>query len=60
MPRNPHLITAQQLLEGCERSVTRVIDELALADEARDRPELHNRAAQLLTELDALLDELNA
>lgn len=60
MPRNPHLITAQQLLEGCERSFTRVIDELALADEARDRPELHNRAAQLLADLDALLSEINA
>lgn len=60
MPRNPHLITAQQLIEGCERSFTRIIAELALADEARDRPELHNRAEQLLTDLDALLNELSA
>jgi len=60
MPRNPHLILAQELLEGCERSMTRIIDELALADSTRDRPDLHNRAEQLLTDLAALQEQLDA
>jgi hypothetical protein len=54
-----HQITfAQELTDNALRRVQDILDHLALVDPDRERPELHNRTEQILTDLSNLADEL--